>query len=156
MPFTLETRHKILTVLNLALLRSHQLRSNYDNYSGEFYNMNAVLSPTEYQANRPRPLMFEKNEIWSRLGKIEAESEFLVQQVQEVVEDCDRLEKSLKAIRGSTSYALKRADVLEYDVTLKTAGIEEERDIAIEKLRYFLDLPPSPTVEAGGGATGRS
>jgi hypothetical protein len=156
MPFTLEQRHKILTLLNLSLLRSHAVQANFADYSGDFYNMNAVLSPTEYQANRPRPLLFEEDEIWARLDKIENKSEFLVQQTLEALDDCDRIEKALKTLRSSPNYALKRADVLEYEQSQRSAGMEMERDEAIGRLRYFLDLPPIPAAGGGGATTARS
>jgi hypothetical protein len=152
MPFTLEQRYKVLTHLNLALLRSHQMRANWEDYSGDFWRLNAKLTPTEYQENRPVPLLFEEDDIWARLNGIEAKSQYLVTQVIDVIERLDKMKQALDDTMSSANYAMTRADVIEWDVRFKTSGIDKRQDQAIEDLRYFLGLPPTPTIAGGGTA----
>jgi hypothetical protein len=149
MPFSLEQRYKILTYLNTALLRSTEQRANYQDWGGDLYHFSAKLNPTEYQANRSRPLLFEEADIWRRLDNLEAKSEFLVNQVLEVCSDLEQVEINLKNERMSANGALKKADVLEWDTASRTSGMETLRDEFIEKLRYFLELPPTP--QSGNG-----
>ncbi|MBW4598907.1 MAG: hypothetical protein KME29_04665 [Calothrix sp. FI2-JRJ7] len=156
MPFSLEQRYKILTHLNTALLRSTEQRANYEDWGAELYHLSAKLNPTEYQANRPRPLVFEKDDIWRRLDKIEAESEFLVNQALEVVSDLDLVESNLKKERSSVNSALKKADVLEWDTSARSDAMLAQRDELIERLRYFLELPPTPQHGGGGASLYRS
>ncbi|BDA74377.1 hypothetical protein CAL7716_085430 [Calothrix sp. PCC 7716] len=144
MPFSLEQRYKILTYLNTALLRSTEQRANHQDWCGDLYHFSAKLNPTEYQANRPRPLLFEESDIWRCLDNLEAKSEFLVNQVLEVCKDLEAVETNLKNERMSANGALKKADVLEWDTANRTSGMEALRDELIEKIRYFLELPPTP------------
>ncbi|MBD2771147.1 hypothetical protein [Iningainema tapete] len=147
--FTLEQRYQILTLLNQALLRTDTMRSQYGDYSGEFYRFDATLSPTEYQKNRPVPLLFQKEDIWQRLTKIESESEYLVQQVLQLLEGLQTIERAIITERSSPNGALRKADVLEWD-TGRSSGMLTQRDDFIEQLRYFLGLPPSPNNSGGG------
>lgn len=156
MPFTLEQRHKILTFLNLALLRNHQMQQQWGEYQGEFYHMTAKLNPTEYQANRPRPLLFEQDDIWKRLEKIERQSEFLVAQTLSVLSDLEAVETAIKQEQTSPNSALKKADVLEWDVSIRASGMKSQKDELIEKLRYFLELPPTPQSSNFGASLYRS
>ncbi len=146
---TEEQRYKILTHLNFALIRSYEMRANYENFSGDLWHINAKLNPTEYQANRPVPLIFQKDDIWQRIDNIEAESPFLEAQLLQALEDLEATEANLKSTRGNGNYALVKADVLEWDVGLKLSGMESDRDEQIEKLRMLLSLPPTPG--RGGG-----
>ncbi|MBD2019173.1 hypothetical protein H6F43_03110 [Leptolyngbya sp. FACHB-36] len=155
MPFTLEQRYAILTHLNLSLLRSAQMQSNYADYSGDFRRYDAVLSPTEYQANRPQPLLFKEADIWKRLNDLEAKSEFLVQSVVTIVDDLTDVETQLKAARKNPNYALFKTAELEWALAEKLSGLHLQRDEAIAQLRYHLNLPPMPAAQ-GGAATIRS
>lgn len=156
MPFTLEQRYQILTALNEALLRTDQMRSQYSDYSGGFYRFDATLTPTEYQKNRPVPLLFNKDDIWQRLDNIEAESEFLVNQTLQIMADLQSIEQAIIKERSSVNSALIKADVLEWDVRSRSSGMFAQRDDLIEKLRYQLKLPPSPDPMGGGGMLLRS
>ncbi|MFN6572404.1 hypothetical protein [Dendronalium sp. ChiSLP03b] len=151
MLFALEQRYQILTALNEALLRTDQMRGQYADCSGEFYRFDASLNPTEYQANRPTPLLFQKDDIWQRLDNIEAESEFLVTQVVQILTNLQTIERAIVSERSSVNSALIRADVLEWDTRSRTTGMLTGRDDLIEKLRYQLGLPPSPDLMGGGG-----
>lgn len=151
MPFTLEQRYQILTALNEALLRTDQMRSQYADAPNDFYRFDATLSPTEYQKNRPVPLLFEEEDIWQRLDNIEQKSEFLVSQVLQIMEGLLAVEKAIINERISVNSALKKADVLEWDVSARSIGMFAQRDDFIEKLRYQLGLPPSPDSQGGGG-----
>jgi hypothetical protein len=156
MPFTLEQRYQILTALNEALLRTDLMRSQYADAPNDFYRFDATLTPTEYQKNRPVPLVFEKDDIWRRLDNIEAESEFLVNPVLQVLADLLMLERAIFNERSSVNSALKKADVLEWETGSRSAGMFAQRDDLIEKLRYQLKLPPSPDPMGGGGMLLRS
>jgi hypothetical protein len=156
MPFTLEQRYQVLTLLNEALLRTHQQRAQWDDYGGEFRRFDAKLSPTEYQENRPKPTLFTEGEIWTRLDDIEQKSEFLVKQVLGVVSKLEQVEQALDQERMSPNSALKKADVLEWEVGSRSQGMTSLRDELIEKLRYHLGLPPSPSCDWGGGMLLRS
>ncbi|MCC5640628.1 hypothetical protein LC593_33315 [Nostoc sp. CHAB 5844] len=151
MPFTLEQRYQILTALNEALLRTDQMRSQYADYSGEFYRFDATLTPTEYQKNRPVPLLFQEDDIWARLDKIEQKSEFLVNQILQIMTDFETVERAIINERSSPNSALKKADVLEWETGSRTSGMMAQRDDLIEKLRYQLGLPPSPDPTGGSG-----
>lgn len=156
MPLTDEQRYQALTFLNEALLRTDQLRSQYSDYSGEFYRFDATLSPTEYQKNRPVLLLFQKDDIWARLDAIEAESEILVTQFQAILVNLQTIETAIISERSSTNSSLIRADVLEWQPGSRTSGMTDQRDDLIEKLRYRLNLPPSPDPIGGGGMLLRS
>ena len=156
MPFTEQQRYQTLTFLNEALLRTDQMRAQYSSHEGEFYRFDASLNPTEYQANRPTPQLFEKNDIWSRLDSIEIESSFLVGHVQQLLEDLQTLERALLTERSSVNSALVKADVLEWDIHSRASGMVSGRDDLIEKLRYQLKLPPSPDSSHGNGILFRS
>lgn len=147
--FTLEQRHKIFNHLNLALLRSYEIQAQYMNFGGENWHFNAKLTPTEYQANRPSPLLFKKDDIFSRLDKIEQETSFNVDAVVLVLAQLEAIETELNRLLSSTNYAIKKADVIEFDISKKNEGLETQRDHLIEKLRYFLELPP--TASNGNG-----
>ncbi|MBW4677663.1 MAG: hypothetical protein KME52_27790 [Desmonostoc geniculatum HA4340-LM1] len=151
MPFTLEQRYQILTALNEALLRTDQMRSQYADSPSDFYRFDATLTPTEYQKNRPVPLLFQKDDIWQRLDEIEQESEFLVNQVLQYLIDLKNVERAIVNERSSVNSALKKADVLEWETGFRTSGMFAQRDDLIEKLRYQLSLPPSPDPMGGGG-----
>jgi hypothetical protein len=148
--FTLEQRYQILTFLNQALMRTDAMKSQYSEYQGDFYRFDGTLTPTEYQKNRPVPLTFHRDDIWKRLDAIDAESEYLVKQVLEVVEGLQKLEGAITSERSSPNAALIKADVLEWAGS-RTSGMFAQRDDFIEKLRYFLNLPPSPNDWGGGG-----
>lgn len=149
MPFTLEQRYAVLTHLNLSLLRSAQMQSNYADYSGDFRRYDAVLSPTEYQANQPQPLLFKEADIWDRLNKLDEKSEFLVQQVGELVKDLSEVETELKKARKNPNYALFKTAELEWQLSEKLSGLHLQRDEAIAQLRYHLNLPPMPAAQIG-------
>lgn len=151
MPFTLEQRYQILTALNEAFLRTDQMRSQYADAPNDFYRFDATLTPTEYQKNRPVPLFFQEDDIWQRLDKIEQKSEFLVNQVLQIMADFQMVEKAIVSERSSVNSALIKADVLEWDVRSRSSGMFAQRDDLIEKLRYQLGLPPSPDSMGGGG-----
>ena len=156
MPFTLEQRYQILTALNEALLRTDQVRSQYSDYESDFYRFDATLTPTEYQKNRPVLLLFQEEDIWQRLDKIEQESEFLVNQVLQILTDFQMVERAIFNEQSSVNSALKRADVLEWETGSRTSGMFAQRNDLIEKLRYQLQLPPSPDSTSGGGMLLRS
>ncbi|MEH2393881.1 MAG: hypothetical protein V7K21_20180 [Nostoc sp.] len=156
MPFTLEQRYQIITALNEALLRTDQMREQYADPPNDFYRFDATLTPTEYQKNRPVPLVFKEDDIWQRLDKIEQKSEFLVNQVLQIMADFLSVERAIVSERSSVNSALKRADVLEWDTGSRSAGMFSQRDDLIEKLRYQLSLPPSPDSMGGGGMLLRS
>lgn len=149
--FTLEQRYQILTALNEALLRTDQMRAQYANAPNDFYRFDATLTPTEYQKNRPVPLLFQEADIWQRLDNIEQESEFLVNQVLQILSDFQLVERAIINERSSVNSALKRADVLEWETGSRSSGMFAQRDDLIEKLRYQLQLPPSPDPTGGGG-----
>lgn len=151
MPFTLEQRYQILTALNEALLRTDQMRSQYADAPNDFYRFDATLTPTEYQKNRPVPLVFQEEDIWQRLDKIEQKSEFLVNQVLRIIADFQAVERAIVNERTSVNSALVKADVLEWDVRSRSTGMLTQRDDLIEKLRYQLKLPPSPDAMGGSG-----
>jgi hypothetical protein len=156
MPFTLEQRYQILTALNEALLRTDQMKSQYADTPNDFYRFDATLTPTEYQKNRPVPLVFQEDEIWQRLDKIEQKSEFLVNQVLQIMADFLMVERAIVTERSSINSALIKADVLEWDVRSRSTGMFTQRDDLIERLRYQLGLPPSPDSMGGGGMLLRS
>ncbi|WP_414755571.1 hypothetical protein [Anabaena sp. CCY 9910] len=156
MPFTEAQRYQTLTYLNEALLRTDQTRSQYSDYSGEFYRFDATLTPTEYQKNRPTPLLFQKDDIWQRLDAIELESEYLVTQFSQILSNLQTVETAILDERSSVNSALIKADVLEWDTRSRTSGMIASRDDLIEKLRYQLKLPPSPDSMGGGGMLLRS
>ncbi|MBD2437342.1 hypothetical protein [Nostoc sp. FACHB-110] len=153
MPFTEEQRYQTLTFLNQALLRTDQMRAQSSDYSGDFYRFDATLTPTEYQKNRPVPLLFQKDDIWARMDAIENEAEYLVEQVQGVLDGLQTQERAIASERSSPNSALKRADVLEWEVGGggRSAGMFAQRDNYVENLRYFLNLPPSPDPTGGSG-----
>lgn len=155
MPFTETQRYQTLTFLNEALLRTDQMRSQYSDYSGEFYRFDATLSPTEYQKNRPVPLLFQKDDIWERLDNIETESEILVTQFQAILTNLTTIETAIISERSSPNGALIRADVLEWQPGSRTSGMTTQRDDLIEKLRMRLGLPPTAS-DWGGGVLLRS
>lgn len=152
MPFTLEQRYQILTALNEALLRTDQMRSQYADAPNDFYRFDATLTPTEYQKNRPVPLVFQEDDIWQRLDNIEQKSEFLVNQLLQIMANFQSVEMTIVSERSSVNSALKKADVLEWETASRSAGMFSQRDDLIEKLRYQLSLPPSPSSMNGGGA----
>ena len=156
MSFTLQQRFQTLTFLNQALWRTDAYRDQYSGYGdgSEFYRFDATLTPTEYQKNRPVPLVFQQSDIWSRMDMLEATSEYLVQQVQSILQTLENVEKAITAERSSPNAALVKADVLEWDVGRRTAGMYAQRDESIEQLRNILGLPPSPND--GGGMLLRS
>ncbi|MEH2201209.1 hypothetical protein [Nostoc sp.] len=156
MPFTLEQRYQILTALNEAYLRTDQMRSQYADAPSDFYRFDATLTPTEYQKNRPVPLLFQEDDIWQRLDRIEQKSEFLVNQVLQIMTDFQMIERAIFSERSSVNSALKKADVLEWETSSRSAGMFAQRDDLIEKLRYQLGLPPSPDSMGGGGMLLRS
>lgn len=147
--FTLEQRFKILNHLNFALLRSYEVQAQYMDFGGENWHFSAKLNPNEYQANRPQPLLFKKEDIFSRLDKIEAETEFNVADVVTISEQLDNIELELNRLLSSANYAIKKADVIEFDITFKNQGLETQRDRLIEKLKYFLNLPPTSSNSSG-------
>lgn len=151
MPFTLEQRYQILTALNEALLRTDQMRSQYADAPNDFYRFDATLTPTEYQKNRPVPLLFQEDDIWQRLDRIEQKSDFLVEQTLQIMADFVLVERAIVSERTSVNSALVKADVLEWDVRSRSTGMLTQRDDLIEKLRYQLGLPPSPDPMSGGG-----
>lgn len=151
MPFTLEQRYQILTALNEALLRTDQMRAQYADSPNDFYRFDATLTPTEYQKNRPVPLVFQEDDIWRRLDNIEQKSEFLINQVLQIMADFQMVERAIVGERSSVNSALKKADVLEWETGSRSAGMFAQRDDLIEKLRYQLGLPPSPDLMGGGG-----
>ena len=142
--FTLEQRHKILNHLNLALLRNHEMQAQYMDFGGETWDFNAKLNPTEYQANRPQPMLFKKDDIFARLDKIEQETEFNVAAVVLTLDQLENVEIELGRLLSSANYAIKKADVIEFEISKKNEGLEMQRSSLIEKLRYFLELPPTP------------
>jgi hypothetical protein len=147
--FTLEQRHKILNNLNLALLRTYEIQAQYMDFGGENWHFSAKLNPTEYQANRSQALLFKKEDIFLRLDNIEAETEFNVAAVVLILSQLEDIEITLNQLLSSANYAIKIADVIEFDINKKNEGLEMQRDRLIEKLRYFLNLPPTPSN--GGG-----
>jgi hypothetical protein len=154
--FTLEQRHKILNHLNFALIRSYEIQSQYTDFGGEMWHVSAKLNPTEYQANRPQPLLFKKEDIFARLDKVEAETEFNVAEIIKILSQLESIEEELNKLLSSSNYAIKVADVIEYDINKKTEGLELRRDALIEKIRYFLQLPPTPKSGNSGASLYRS
>lgn len=150
MPFTLEQRYQILTALNEALLRTDQMRAQYADSPDDFYRFDGTLTPTEYQKDRPTPLLFQESDIWARLDSIEVHSEFLVNQVLRILADFHTIERAIFNERSSVNSALIKADVLEWDVRSRSDGMYGQRDDLIERLRYQLSLPPSPDPLGGG------
>lgn len=147
--FSLSDRHKVRYHLNMALIRSAQLQENHQAYAGEFYRYDAVLSPTEYQASRPAPLLFTQEEIWKRLDKAENEAGFMVEKILEILTLLDRIEKTLNEERLDTNYALVQTDKLIWNQPERTSGLLIQQGDAIEKLRYFLELPPTVLPQSG-------
>lgn len=145
MPFTLENRYAVLSTLNKALIRNQTVRQ--------------AAERLYYEHNKPqdqaKPLLFEEGDIFSRLEAIETKSEYLVQQVLEVMQQLATVEKNITAQRTSANYALTRVGDMAYEISLKTAGMEEQRSVLINELRYHLDLPLSPPEQIGG-TLGRS
>lgn len=156
MPFADSDTFRALNHLNKALWRSATMRETYQDYDGRFFNFNATLNPTEYQGNQPVPILFEENDIRDRLNKIQAKSEYQVQQVIQVLDDLDKLEKGLKTERSSVNAALKRADTVEWFEGQRTGGMESQRDASVEDLRYYLGLPPTAPPRGGGAVLNRS
>ncbi|MEH2384909.1 MAG: hypothetical protein V7K14_03760 [Nostoc sp.] len=156
MPFTLEQRYQILTALNEAFLRTDQMRSQYADAPNDFYRFDATLTPTEYQKNRPVPLLFQEDDIWQRLDRIEQRSDFLVQQTLQIMTDFILVERAIATERSSVNSSLIRADVLEWQPGSRSSGMLIQRDDLIEKLRYQLGLPPSPDPIGGSGMLLRS
>ncbi|MHC5779684.1 hypothetical protein [Nostoc sp.] len=156
MPFTLEQRYQILTALNEAFLRTDQMRSQYADAPNDFYRFDATLTPTEYQKNRPVPLLFQEDDIWQRLDRIEQRSDFLVQQTLQIMTDFLLVERAIASERSSVNSSLIRADVLEWQPGSRSTGMLIQRDDLIEKLRYQLSLPPSPDPIGGSGMLLRS
>ncbi len=101
--FTLEQRHKILNHLNFALIRSYEMQAQYMDFGGESWHFNAKLNPTEYQANRPQPLLFKKDDIFARLDKIEQETEFNVVSVVAIVDQLENIEVELNRLLSSAN-----------------------------------------------------
>jgi hypothetical protein len=146
MLFTLEQRYKILNFLNFSLIRSYELQSQYMDFGGEMWHVNAKLNPTEYQANRPQPLLFEESDIWTRIDSIEQQSCFLVSEVVQIINQLQEIQAELHKLLSSANYAIKKADVLEYDIDKKSEGLNFRSHELTERLRYFLKLPPTPTI----------
>lgn len=144
MPFTLQQRYQILTLVNLALLRSQVWRDEAEQH---FY---APLGVTQ-QAKIPT---FEEADIFGRLDKLEQKSEFLVTKVLAVVQKLKDTETEIEQAQG-TNHALKKADVLEWDVDLKLVGLFDRRDALSDQLFYFLGLPLIPKPH-DSGILGRS
>ncbi len=153
MPFTDENRYDTLTYLNQALLRTDQMRAQYADTPTDFYRFDATLTPTEYQKNRPVPLLFEKDDIWERMDNVQTESEYLVTLVVAILSSLKTLEVAIAEERSSPNANLKRADVLEWEtggLSGRSGGMLKQRDEYIENLRYYLNLPPSPDPMSGG------
>lgn len=145
MPFILEQRYKILSHLNRSLIRNHQLQQEY----GAYYQL--TLDPTQ----QPTIPVFTETDIWARLDALEAKSEFLVDSVLGVLAQLDTTEKNLRDEKGSSNFAITKADKLEWEISLRTTGMEQNRDELLQELRYYLGLPIAPP-EKTGGTLGRS
>lgn len=141
MPFTREDHFKALTHLNQALIRNYpyQLQS-----VPEYQGFDAVLSPEEWEYEQPVPKQFRLEVVVDRMNKLELQSEYLVANVREILAKLEDIGAKLYQAKSSANFALKRADVVEYDVNLRTAGMESLRDDLIEKLRQALSFPPTP------------
>lgn len=144
MTFTAEERLKVLHSLNQALLRSHQQHMSYEGYSGDFYRMDAVLSPTEYQASTPQPLLFEEADINQRLDAIVLRSATETAQVRAIIVDLDNTEVLIKGLLTDPNYSIRKLDKVEIDLSRRTEGAIAYRNEMIERLRYRLGLPPTP------------
>jgi hypothetical protein len=157
MPFTQQKdEFRAAQHLNMALLRSAAYQQNWSGYSGEVYHHTAKLSPTEYHANQPVPLLFDYQDIWQRMMKLQGRSEFLVQQFLEFLQELDELERSRSRELSSANHALAQVGDLVYDVNRRMAGINQRRDELIDQLRYALGLPPAVKNEVGGARLDRS
>ncbi|MHC5825218.1 MAG: hypothetical protein ACYT04_57565, partial [Nostoc sp.] len=152
----LQQRYQILTALNEAFLRTDLLRAQYADAPNDFYRFDATLTPTEYQKNRPVPLLFQEDDIWQRLDRIEQKSDYLVEQTLQIMADFALIERAIATERSSVNSSLIRADVLEWQPGSRSSGMLIQRDDLIEKLRYQLGLPPSPDPIGGSGMLLRS
>jgi hypothetical protein len=141
MPFTREDQFKALSHLNQALIRnySYQLQS-----VPEYHGFDVVLSPEEWAYEQPVPKQFRLEVVVDRMAKLELQSEYLVANVKEILGQLDDIEVKLYQAKSSANFALKRADVVEYDVDKRSAGMEALRTELIEKLRSALQFPPTP------------
>jgi predicted AAA+ superfamily ATPase len=141
MPFSREEQFKALIRLNQALIRNYpyQLQS-----VPEYHGFDAVLSPEEWEYSQPVPKQFRLEVVVDRMAKLELQSEYLVANVRKILADLDDIEAKLYGAKSSANFALKKADVVEYDVSLRSAGMESLRAELIEKLRQALSFPPTP------------
>jgi len=158
--FTTAQQYLILKFLNEAYLRTDLMRANYNDQPGAFYVFDAQLNPTEYQKDRPVPLLFQTTDIFPRLANIEAlavtlQDNIVVQMVLDILTSLQNIESAILTERSSANSALIQADVLKWDVNQRLQGMLSQRDDLIEKMRYQLGLPPSPDP-IGGSSLARS
>lgn len=141
MPFTREDHFKALTHLNQALIRNYpyQLQS-----VPEYHGFDAVLSPEEWEYAQPVPKQFRLEVVADRMNKLELQSEYLVSNARKILADLDDIEAKLYQAKSSANFALKKADIVEYDVDKRSVGMESLRSELIEKLRQALSFPPTP------------
>lgn len=151
MPFSLEDHYRAINHLNFALIKSLPYLATQS--QKEFYTYDAQLNPSEYYANMPIPRLFEQEDISDRMDKITPE--FSVRGVIEILDELDELADRLKQERSSPNFALVEASKLKWNQESRTAGMEMQRNELIDRLRYFLKLPPVPPID-GCASLGRS
>ena len=145
MPFTLEEKHEIYNQLNYAYLR---ILPYLAQYPAPLYTFDAQLNPAEWYANMPVPIMFEQDDIFARCDRVT--SEITVSEIRSIVAELMAIEDALKKEQLSPNSAMTKADKIEWNQSERTTGMKMRRDSSIEKLRFFLKLPPSPPI--GGSA----
>lgn len=147
---SLEDKHRCLKHLNFALIRTLPYLATQS--QNEFYTYDAQLNPTEYYAGMPVPRLFEEGDIFERIDAIA--SQFVASELVQIADKLDQIEERLSNELSSPNHALMKADDLQWDVSLRSRGMELRRGELIERLRYYLKLPPTPPIM--GGALGRS
>ena len=147
MPWATNDVNRITDQLNFAW--NEVVQSLGANAYPGYLNFGSTLSPAEYTANQPQPINFTISQIQTKMNAIT--NEYAITQVQKMLTDLEVIDTAKATAIGSQNYALVRADQLEWDVRFKTQGFEERRSSLIERLRYSLNLPPTPQPQNSGG-----
>ena len=160
LPLTSDEQYQILNHLNFSIYRQEPLRADYENYGGEFYRFNATLNPTEYRANRPKPLLFTISEITAAIASNTFDGagqqiDGQITAIRTVLESLNTIETAIQTEKSSPNSALVKADVLEWNAGVRAAGMESRRDELINQMLMLLAFPPTPD-QVGGAILWRS
>lgn len=152
MPFTDSDYHRATNQLNFALYRSMPFLATAA--TSQVYTYDSQLDPATYFSNLPIPRVFTLGVITARMSAIAIE--YTITQIQAVLTDLEALDTKISTEQSSANSSLIKADSLEWQPGLRTQGMITRRDENIERLRYFLGLPPTPSLSGSSGMLERS